>query len=491
MQNKSNFNQAIWLAISYTCSMLVGILSSVILSRYFDKVQYGTYKQIIFVYNTLITIFQAGLPAVFTYFLPRYSKGEGKFIVRKLQILLFLLGACFAVCLFFGSGFIASLLNNPELTVGLRIFSVFPLFTLPTLGVEGIYTVNKNTRFVAIYQIVTRLTMLFCIVIPVIIFKNDYRYALVGWGVASFVAFLIALVAKNRAYKDVDSIKLPNLTKEIFVYSLPIMGAALVSVVFNSANQFFISRYYGTIAFAEFSNGFLTLPFVPIFIAPVRAVLTPVFAKASAKGEYGEALNSLHSGMQQIMTLMVPMIVFAFFFAREIMVFLYSSIYENSNIYFQTMLVYNYAEMFIISFILSSIGKPKITMYISIVCAVVLWILDICIIKSNFGSPYLIVIVFVFVHIVSSYVIPGFYLTKKERMKLLDRKIIIYVSKITLHTAIIGFLVYFSIRHFLSSMQLFWILCIGLLCYYALLLATMSIIRVNYFSVFYRFIKKK
>ena len=87
-KSKSNFNQALWLSISYTCSMLVGIVSSMILSRYFDKVEYGTYRQIIFIYNTLLTIFQAGLPSVFTFFLPRYSKEEGKFIVKKLQKIL-------------------------------------------------------------------------------------------------------------------------------------------------------------------------------------------------------------------------------------------------------------------------------------------------------------------------------------------------------------------------------------------------------------------
>lgn len=490
MNNKSNFNQAIWLSISYTCSMLVGILSSVILSRYFDKVQYGTYKQIIFVYNILSTIFNAGLPAVFTYFLPRYSKGEGKFIVKKIQRLLFLLGVCFSAFLFFGSDFIASLLKNPELEVGLRIFSVFPLFTLPTIGVEGIYTVNKNTRFVAIYQVTTRFVMLLCIIIPVMFIKNDYRYALVGWGVASFLAFLIAIVAKNRAYKGVEAIELPNLTKEVFGYSMPIMGVALVAMVFNSANQFFISRYYGTVSFAEFSNGFLTLPFVPIFIAPVRAVLTPIFSKASATGDYGDALNSLHSGMRQIMVLMVPLIVFASFFSKEIMVFLYGGIYESSNIYFQIMLIFNFVEMFIFAFVLQSIGKPNISLYIKIGCTIVLWTLDFCLVKSSFCSPYLLVAVFVFIDVMSSYIIPAIYLTKKQKMNLVDRKTIIHVTKITAHAVLIGFMVYLLAMHHLSSMQVFWKLSICLTCYFVAMVATMFVIKVNYLEAFRKIIKK-
>ena len=33
------------------------IVSSMILSRYFDKADYGTYKQVMYVYNTLLTVF--------------------------------------------------------------------------------------------------------------------------------------------------------------------------------------------------------------------------------------------------------------------------------------------------------------------------------------------------------------------------------------------------------------------------------------------------
>ena len=232
-KSHSNFNQALWLSISYACSMLVGILSAAILSRCFDKAEYGTYRQILYVYQILFTVFQAGLPSVFTYFLPRYTKEENKYIVKKVNQLLFLLGVVCSLLLFFTSNIIASILNNPELSIGLKIFSFFPLFTLPTLGVEGIYTVNKNTKFVAIYTICTRLFMLACIVLPVIFMKNDYRYALIGWGIASFIAFIIAIIAKNRVIIMLKFIKFPKLCIMCFntVYQLWVLQLFLCFLI--------------------------------------------------------------------------------------------------------------------------------------------------------------------------------------------------------------------------------------------------------------------
>ena len=491
MNNKSNFNQALWLAVSYTCSMLVGILSSVVLSRYFDKVQYGTYKQIIHIYTLLLTVFQAGLPAVFTYFLPRHSREEGKFIVKKVQRLLFVLGFAFSITLFCGSGLIARLLDNPELAVGLKIFSIFPLFTLPTFGVEGIYTVNKNTRFVAIYTITTRLVMLACIVLPVVFIKNDYRVALIGWGVASFVAFLIAVVAKNRAYSDVDSVELQGLTKAVFDYALPIMVSALVMMFFKFADQFFISRYSGVEAFAEYSNGHMTLPFAVMFITPVRAILTPIFSKANKEGNYDNAVKTLYNGMNQIAVLMIPLIVFAFCYAKEIMVFLYSGIYENSFVYFRIVVVFNFLEMFVFSGILSAIGKTKINMIFTLICAVLLWIIDFVLLKLFSVSPYVIAAAFVVMNSFAHYILPGIYLKRRENINVVNKSILLNIFKITIHCVVSGILVMFAINHFIGSVHLFWKLVVAILFYYGLLLASARIIKVNYLEAVLRFIKKK
>ncbi len=489
--SKSNFNQALWLSISYVCSMAVGIVSSAILSRYFDKVEYGTYKQIMYVYHILITVFQAGLPAVFTYFLPRYSDAEGKYIVKNINALLFALGLVCSIVLFAFSSLIANLLNNPELAIGLKIFSVFPLFTLPTLGVEGIYTVNKNTRFVAVYNIVTRLFMLVCIVVPVIFIKNDYRYALAGWGVASFVAFIISIIAKNRVYKGIDEQKMPNLYKEVFAYTLPIMGSSIVFMFFTSATQFFISRYYGTEAFAEYSNGYMTLPFAPIFIAPVRMLLTPMFAKASTDCNYSNPLQTLYNSSKQIFVLMIPLIVFAFAYAREIMQFLYGDAYTNSYIYFRIVLMFNFVEMFPFSVILSAIGKSKQSFWIDVLCTTLLWIINLLLVYLEIGNPYIITAVFVALNACSKYFIPGAYLLLKENIRVINKEMIFVLSKILIHTVLSVCLTSFVFHYLYPLNNAFVILCISIVIYYVLLFLSSKIIGVNYLQALLRLKKSK
>lgn len=486
-QKTNNFNQVLWLSVSYVCSMAVGIVSSVILSRYFDKVEYGTYKQIMYVYYILFTVFQAGLPAVFTYFLPKYGEGEGKYIVKKINGLLFTLGVLCSLVLFIASGLLADLLKNQELAIGLKIFSLFPLFTLPTLGVEGIYTVHKNTKFIAFYNIVTRLLMLACIIIPVVFIKNDYRYALVGWGIASFVAFVIAIIAKNRAYKEVDEIELPNMYREVLNYTLPIMGSALIFMVFNSATQLFISRYYGTVAFAEYSNGYMALPFVTIFVAPVRMLLTPMFAKASSSGDYSTPLTSLYNSTKQLFVLLMPLIVFSFLYAREIMQFLYGGGYVNSFIYFRIVLMFNFVEMFPFSILLTAIGKSKLCFKFDIICTILLWMVNILLVTSDIGNPYLITAVFVFLNACTKYFLPGIFLYKKGNIRVVNADIMVYMFKVLIHTSISALVIYYALNRIGWLTNLFIVLCLALSLYYLLLIITSRLVKINYLQVLLKF----
>lgn len=50
-ENTSNFNQALWLGIGQLCTFVLSFLSAAILARYFDKQEYGTYKQILYIYD--------------------------------------------------------------------------------------------------------------------------------------------------------------------------------------------------------------------------------------------------------------------------------------------------------------------------------------------------------------------------------------------------------------------------------------------------------
>lgn len=96
----SNSKQAAWVAIGSFFSFIVSIISSMILSRFFDKGDYGTYKQVMYVYSTLLAVFTLGLPKAYAYFLPKYATNYSRDIISKVTKIFFILGAAFSLFLF-------------------------------------------------------------------------------------------------------------------------------------------------------------------------------------------------------------------------------------------------------------------------------------------------------------------------------------------------------------------------------------------------------
>lgn len=202
MAETNNTKQAAWVAIGSLFSFAVGIISPMILSRYFTIGDYGTYKQVMYVYTTLLSVFTLGLPKAYAYFLPKHPNFESKAIINKITILFLILGVFFSSFLFVGAGLIANFLGNPDLTSALRVFSPVPLFLLPTMGLEGILATYKKTQFLALYTVITKIITIVFTVLPVIIFDGNYIYALIGFDIASVLTCVTSLVLRAQPIKN-------------------------------------------------------------------------------------------------------------------------------------------------------------------------------------------------------------------------------------------------------------------------------------------------
>ena len=486
-KSTSNFNQAFWLGFGQLCTFALSFVSAAILSRYFDKTEYGTYKQILYVYTTLSSLFTIGLPSVFAYFIPRLNTGQQKTLISAINRLFLLLGAVFSVTLFVLSGPIASLLKNPELATGLKIFSPFPLFTLPAMGVEGIYTALRKTKTIALYNVVSKLLMLICIVLPVILFHTGYKEAIIGWGVASFATFIFGMILKNRPYVEVKKEVVDNMYKMVFNYSVPLMGAFIAGFFISSADQFFVSRYYGTIAFAEFSNGCLSIPFAAMIATSVKNVLLPIFSKADSEGNLSEMTGLYNNAVQKSTTLVFPIIMFCIFFSRAIMVFVYGEGYAVSGSYFICFLLRDFVSCLPYFSVLMALGKSKIYMDMHIVGAIAIWAVDFALVYLHL-PPQSIVVVSSLFHIACSFYAFG-YIKKKSGFGLMTKPIRIHMMKILVHSAICLTLVYFLSTK-IASLPIFFILAICGVVYYALLYLTGRIIKINYFEAVNMLIRK-
>lgn len=369
----NNTRQAAWVAVGNLFSFMVGILSPMILSRYFDKADYGTYKQVMYVYNTLLVVFTLGLPKAYAYFIPKFERKFSKDIINKITRIFWALGLAFAVLLYYGSLPISKILANQELDTALKLFAPVPLFLLPTMGLDNICASFQRTRVLALYTITTRIFTVVCTVLPVLIWEGNYLYAILGFDFASLITCLFALYIKNKltsgSIQEISTLKL----KEILRFSIPLLTASLWGMVISSSTQFFISRYYGNDVFADFSNGFMEFPFVGMIIGAIATVLLPAFSKMdTGEGISQDTLNLWKSSLVKSAKVIFPLLIYSIFFAEVIMTCLYGNQYSTSSYYF---IIKNTSGLFyIVPFapVILAIGKTKDYSRIHMIVAVMI-----------------------------------------------------------------------------------------------------------------------
>lgn len=391
MPQTNNTKQAAWVAIGSLCSFGFSIVSSMILSRYFNKADYGTYKQVMYVYTTLLTVFTLGLPKAFSYFLPRVELAQSKSLIRKITNLFFLLGSAFSVLLFVFAPQIAAFLKNPDLTKALKVFAIVPFFMLPTMGLDGILATFKQTKFIALYNILTNVFKLVCVALPVMIWDLGYVEALWGFVFASFVTFLLALYLKYLPVRNQGNEKCVITYKDIFKFSIPLLTASLWGILISSADQFFVSRYFGNEVFAEFSNGSMELPFVGMIVGACATVLSPIFSRLSHEqvDPKKEVYPLWMSVFEKTAKLIYPLVIYCMVFADIVMVTLYSGKYVDSQNYFRIKLITNFFTLISYGPLIINIGKVKYYSRVHMFTALIVVLLEFISVKT-INSPYAI-----------------------------------------------------------------------------------------------------
>ena len=72
---RSRTLQALWLALANLLSLSVTLVMQAVLCRCMTTSEYGTYSQVLYVYNTRLAVFSLGLPKAYSYYLARVAGG--------------------------------------------------------------------------------------------------------------------------------------------------------------------------------------------------------------------------------------------------------------------------------------------------------------------------------------------------------------------------------------------------------------------------------
>lgn len=332
--------------------------------------------------------------------------------------------------------------------------------------------------------------MLLLVVLPVVLYRADCNTAIVGFAISSIITCVIGLVVKKMPYIGVESVKAQLSYSEIFSFSIPLMLASLGGIAIKSADQFFVSRYFGSEVFADFANGSTDLPFVGMILSAAATVLLPEFSRslASCNDSYKDIIDLWRRTAVKSALILYPLIVFCMFFSSDIMVFLYGNQYEASASYFFIILIVDLFTIAPYYPIIIALGATKYYANVHLCLALIIWVLEFVVVLL-FRSALAIAITSALIHIIKVIVMTKF-IANRLNVRIVDIFPICELLNIILSNVLCGIIVFMLFTRTIRIGNLFISLTLSLFAYAMMLLLTERIFKLDYLSVAKPFLNK-
>lgn len=338
---------------------------AVILSYSLSKSDYGSYRQVWLLYRTLIPILTLGLPISINYFFPKLESSGQKIQNLQTYLLLAVLGLLLSSILFFCAPLFSAWFNNQRLTEFLRIFSLIPLLTFPTLYYQNLFVCLDKTVLVVKISLFMALGYFGSCIIPILL-GYSIKEIFIIFSVFSFLQLLIVSYFMFRPFEKLKIEWKNTFFFEQLKYSFPIGLTLTVGILSKQLDKLVISSYFSPDQFATYINGAFELPLIGILTGSITAVLMPEFVKLVHTKDINELIRIWHSAIRKVALIIFPVMFFLLIFAPEFLTLLFSQKYAASSSIFRIYLLALPHRITNYGMILLSLGLSSLVLRYSI-----------------------------------------------------------------------------------------------------------------------------
>jgi O-antigen/teichoic acid export membrane protein len=320
--------QVVALSIGRMLAFAVTFVAPLVLVRLFSQAEYGLYKQLLLVHETLVSVLALGLAASLFYFVPHFPDQRRAYVSN----VVFALAAAAAVGLGTVVAFkaqIAWLLNNPALEASLPLLAVFTGFCLVTSALESLMIITKHARLAAVTVFVSE-GLRAGLVLAAALWTHDVQgivIALVAWGGCRVVTLVVYLRTLGiRTWARPRWAELGPLLQ----YSIPFGLAVVVRTCSESLHQYMVAHAYGPTLFAVYSVGYLQIPVVAIAFESTSEVALVRLAELRRDGLLDRGAELIRHAVSSLSIILLPLYAWLMLNARDVIGLLYTDRFEAS-----------------------------------------------------------------------------------------------------------------------------------------------------------------
>jgi O-antigen/teichoic acid export membrane protein len=299
-----------------------------VLARVFSLEEFGTYKQLFLIHETLWMSLGFGLSASLYYFIPQYPN-EWRVYVYQTLFLLGCVGIAGVGGLVLLKSQVASLLNSPDIEPYLPYLAVYTGTSLLTTNLECMMVILKQSRLVASTIVLSDFIRAF-LMIGAAIWTHSMLVlilAALGWMICRLIMLLFYLRTLGMSWWI-----RPQLVRvrEQLRYSTPLGLADIAGALADRLHQYVVSYAFNPAAFAIYAVGCFYIPVIDIVFGSIIEVTLVRLSELQKNGQNQESLKVIGDSVAKVCLILLPLYVWLMVNARNVMVLLFTERFEAS-----------------------------------------------------------------------------------------------------------------------------------------------------------------
>ena len=361
LQNpKSLFGSSFNLILGQGVGFLTLFFLDIWFIRVFNRTDFGTWKQFIWLVRFIVPFLYFGLPDSYRYF-SAIDKHNYKFHFFSILALLIVIYLILQILYFTGALDIVVLLTKNEKFNSILIY--FPLLVLLS-SLKFINRINaiflQKTNTIILANILFSFFFVLIIVIGLRLNTPFLILILLSWLVAEFIRLIYYFIANRLKisfpfWKRKFSI---TWVLKYFKYGIPYYLSTTIFLFFLNVDKTIVSVFAGVESFAVFSIAAVEIPFLPSVFTSVAQNLFPRLAEIWPNNP-SDAFKLWFKAFQKVSYLIFPIVIVLLLISRPIFVFAYTEKYVAGLAVFRIYLLLSIWRTASYTILLNASGNPK------------------------------------------------------------------------------------------------------------------------------------
>jgi O-antigen/teichoic acid export membrane protein len=283
-----------------------------VLARAMALEEYGTYKQLFLIAQTLYYILPFGVAQSLYFFIPRTDRAR-PWVMQTLAVLL-LTGLCGGAVVLGLGQHAAALLGNGALLQYALPLAIYVACVVGAMPLEVTLTCQGRTRAAAVIYLGSDAVRAAAMIVPVFL-----GYGL--WGamnaMAAFAALRLVLTWAVSAGTTQGPLLQRGLVWRQVAYAAPFGAAMLLSIPQQYAHQYAVGATVPPELFALYAVGCFQLPLVDLLYSPTSEVLMVRVGELERQNRLREAVHAFREAASKLAYAFLPLSAFLFVAAPE------------------------------------------------------------------------------------------------------------------------------------------------------------------------------